>query len=136
MPDDPLDLRALCVVCGVDMWPCRAHKMYCSFTCVNKDLWRLEREAKIEARAGRRCADCGGLIPVEMREGTIYCSSNCRDLALAQRKRSRRDARVGERICKECGTAIPLTLKATARFCSSRCQRNAWQRAARCAKTG
>lgn len=131
MRGDPVDLRALCVVCGADMWPCRSDKMYCSQRCVNKDLYRLEREAKIEARAGRCCAECGGRIPVELREGTIYCTRACGHRAARRRKKSRRDAKVGPRTCAECGAEIPLSMKATARYCSSRCRRNDWQRRAR-----
>lgn len=106
MQGDPVDLRvrALCVVCGADMWPCRSDKMYCSASCSSKDLWRLEREAKLEARAGRRCAECGGPVPVELKAG---------------------------RHSAECGRAIPETMKATAIFCSTRCRKNRWQRRAR-----
>lgn len=146
---DPLDMRALCVVCGVDMGKRRSDKKFCSRRCKKADENRLEREAKHEALAGRCCERCGEPIPVETRKDAKYCGSKCHPRLYAERRTcgacgklfrpKNRDQvhcsiscainskRAAEpRPCQICGTLIPNPIPRQM-YCSDVCKARAYR---------
>ena len=132
MDGNPLDMRALCVECGADMWPCRADKEYCSDRCFNVDMARLNREAKQEALAKLRCVHCGGPVPVTKRADTRFCSRKCIKLHEVAMLREEKHEAVADRRCEQCGGAMPVTMRRHAKFCSRHCRSAAdWARRAK-----
>lgn len=95
---DALDMRARCIVCGVDMWPCTARRVYCSRRCITRHNTQLEREARAEAFADRRCETCHELMPVTMRANARWCSKACKNAAPRYYR--------GTRQCGWCGGAF------------------------------
>ena len=77
MEDHTMDMTPRCIWCGVDMWPCRVTKMYCSVACTKAHYRHLEHEAKAEEFAGRQCLHCGAAIAVTQRRDAVYCSQRC-----------------------------------------------------------
>lgn len=109
---EPLDMRPRCIICGVDMWPCKANKVYCSPRCIRAHNTMLEREAKAEAFKDRRCETCHALMPVTMRADARWCSKACKN-AVPHYYR-------GTRICGWCGDSFRAVNKDQA-TCSISC---------------
>jgi len=108
--DQTHDMRALCRVCGVDMWPCDPRKLYCSKTCIAEDRRRTERQARVEELAKRRCLTCGGPLPLTATRRRRYCSKACEPP----------NRYAGERTCATCGAVFRATNKGQ-RCCSVSC---------------
>lgn len=104
-----IDMRALCVVCGVDMWPCMATKRYCSDRCYDAEAWQLEREAKHEEVADRKCKKCAKPIPVTKKRGAIYCSQKCWPRLYSE-----------TRDCRTCGKTFRVPGR-DQKYCSRHC---------------
>lgn len=97
--DDVLDMRCRCIVCGAELWPCTARKVYCSRRCIARQNTILEREARAEALASRRCETCDALMPLTMRADARWCSLRCKRASGPNYYR-------GTRTCGWCGTAF------------------------------
>lgn len=110
---DALDMRPRCLVCGVDMWPCKATKVYCSRKCIRAHNTMLEREAKAEALKDRRCETCHVPMPVTMRADARWCSLECKRAAGPNYYR-------GTRTCGYCGGSFRAVNKDQA-TCSISC---------------
>lgn len=95
---DSLDMRPLCIVCGADMTGCTARRVYCSIRCSRAHNTILEREARAEALASRRCETCDAPMPVTMRADARWCCKACKNAAPRYYK--------GTRTCGWCGTAF------------------------------
>ena len=76
--DTPNLMKALCLTCGVDMWPCQARRMFCSQRCRNLYFRAIEREARDQANADRTCKACGKPIDVRRPSTARYCNDACR----------------------------------------------------------
>lgn len=112
MDSDPLDMRALCAVCGADMWPCNSRKIYCSARCKSIDRRNLERQALAEFNAARRCARCGGPMRPLTRRDAIYCGRACANAGPHYYR--------GTRACGWCGAEFRAVNKGQ-RTCSISC---------------
>lgn len=134
VPPERLDDLAgdACLVCGASLEGKRIDSIYCSRRCKTKDRHRLDREARIEANAGRTCDECGAPLPPERRADARYCEGGrCSRRASHKRwaKRVREKAKEG-RTCQHCGGPMDLRIRAGAKFCSAAC-RNAAELAMR-----
>lgn len=113
-------MRALCVVCGVDMWPCRPNKMFCSVACIDIDRRQTEAKARIEELAKRKCLRCGGPIPLTATRRRRYCSATCEPPHYY----------AGSRECAWCGETFRAVNK-NQKACSISCGQKKRQAAAR-----
>ncbi|KRS18848.1 hypothetical protein XM52_03950 [Roseovarius indicus] len=152
-------MRALCVVCGADMWPCRPNKMFCSAACIETDRRQTETTARIEELAKRKCLRCGAPIPLTATRRRRYCSTACepppyyagsrecawcgqefravgkdqRCCSISCGAKSRR--RAESRPCKVCGIEIETPLPEQI-YCSPRCNQRAYRERKRRARAG
>ncbi len=125
-----------CLVCGASLEHKRIDAVYCSRRCFGAHVRQLDRQARLEARTGRKCGMCAGPIPVERNASAKFCSRMCNAKAAWQadnarrkaerleRELKRRKAQIG-RTCEQCGTAIPVEKRDATRFCASHCS-NRW----------
>lgn len=112
MRADPLDMRALCEVCGVDMGAAYPWQKFCGAKCRQIDRRNLERAAKAEAMAKRPCRACGGPIDPLKKGDSIYCGRKC----IPRRYRE-------TRTCPACGKVYRI-IRRTQTFCSKSCAKN------------
>lgn len=111
MDIDPLDMRPRCAVCGVDMWPCRPTKVYCSEACKKAAYQALERRVQAADNARKRCAGCGAPMAPNKRRDALFCSRSCP---------GRPHYYAGQRACGWCGGAFRAVNK-DQRTCSISC---------------
>lgn len=112
-PDrDAEDMRALCAVCGKDMWPCRSNKIFCSRHCKNIDKRNVYAAARREDLAKRLCENCGKPVGQHwFRSGIRFCST-----CAVSRPRPLR----GVMTCPICGMGFRRWVK-NQRTCSPMC---------------
>lgn len=122
--DEILDMRALCEVCGKDMWPCRSDKKFCSDKCRQIDRVRVEAEATREALSKKKCVTCGGPIPLDKRIDTLYCSEECKPPHLLAETQ----------FCDWCGSMFRPRKKGQ-RTCSLSCRSKLLRRSEGCQST-
>ncbi len=115
-----------CPVCGrpVVQTPGLKRRHYCSRQCAHRASQRRRLGVSI-ARPDRACAECGAVIPGEVKATKRYCSQRCGEMAS---RRRRRDAAIPrpDRACAECGSVIPGGDHPNKRYCSPECQHRYW----------
>lgn len=94
----------------------RADQVFCSKRCLSRYHWSLESEAIREAKRGRTCVQCGGLISVDLQASAIYCGIPCQQVAAALRRLP------AGRPCARCGEPVPVE-RLHATTCSEVCRR-------------
>lgn len=139
---DLFDKADHCAHCGTALPFDNYHgrRIYCSIKCSTASTTKLDSDARREARAGRQCVLCSGIISADRTAQAIYCercavNHSCKHCLQPFRARyvgrvycSREckfEARATAsntlpRPCEQCG-AIYKPGKGTSRFCSNKC---------------
>ena len=145
-----VDMANRCAWCGADMGDCHYLRIFCSDKCRRADRTELERQAKREAMAGKRCKTCRKPMPPTKRQHAKYCSKKCQPhlyrearscptcgtvyrikarrqvyCCMACAKNARREDH--PRPCQVCGEAMAAPLPEQ-KYCSQRCNEMAYRR--------
>lgn len=73
----------------------RAGQIYCNKRCAQKHLDYLEKRARLEARTGLVCRECGRTF-TGARQGQKFCSKACARMAMRKRTWGYRTCRICE----------------------------------------
>lgn len=127
-----------CLWCDAEIdlsHPYAIARIYCCRSCCQQHDAHLRKAARIEAKQGRRCAQCDVEIPISKLAGTIYCTPVCRERARGLRaQRARRLSPLMPRVipaaklnrhCRQCHGPIAPHKRLHALYCSRSCA-NQW----------
>jgi hypothetical protein len=113
-----------CAICGKEFVASDPRKKCCSDVCNRAYKVKYQTEYKMQRRADRVCAICGGVIDKHVNKRVKYCSPRCAKDASNAKKREHHGYYVrkfGEvKKCKHCGKEY-VQRRADHLYCSVKC---------------